>query len=195
MKSYYDRELCVGEGTVSEEQFIRAWVLHEQVVGCLRDRKLIRGALGCVLVAALLLWAGRSLSMPVAAATALVCACGLFFSCKMLPDRVKKEAADIYQSGKILSAPMKLRITCEGFQYTNPYETLEGSWSETAFCAEDDECFAFCENRDRSVLILRKEWISPETCAALSEKLQEIFAGRWQRFRESGKKDGERRGT
>ena len=188
MASYYDRELCTGNGIVSEEAFVKAWRLRACVVGKLQDRKIVRAALICVGTAAGMMGILGMLDAPIAGILFVVSAFGLFGSIYLLPRKMEQEARKIYQSGEIFSLSQHLRITEEGFELTNAYEKLTGYWSETAFCAEDAENFVFCDNRDRTILILPKEWLDSEVEANVSRKMKEIFLGRYQCFGHPSKK-------
>lgn len=180
--SYYNRELCGSECEISKEDFVAGWVLYEKSVGRLRDRKVLISSLVFLFAASVIFLVGGMINFVVAALTAIISLCAIVYFWRILPQKVCETAEFIYEKGKDIFAKQNLTVTCEGFIYENRYEKISGFWSETAFLAQDNDYFVFCENRDRNILILRKNSVEKEKIGEISDKLKEIFYGRYKYF-------------
>lgn len=184
MASYYDKELlCLHEHHVEEAAFCQSRVLEEKAIGILRHRAVkIAVCLAGILILALLLprysATYQTAGFPIVLMVALAALTGylLFFQSRFLME----DAAERYTSNHLLQEPEEIRLTRDGFEIQNQYETITGYWAEKEHCIETTEFFLMLGGRERPVLILSKKGLGEEERRWLSEQFRNIFAARYQ---------------
>ena len=187
--SVYDRELITTTRTLSVEDFENAWMLRERTAGALRDSKamtVIYAVLGVAFLATNIpdmirfQWEAVIVGML----EFLLCAACIIYQQMILPQRIQNQANVMYRSNQVLQETETVILTRDGYTLKNKYETVTGFWSETAFCAENERYMIFCGGLDREMIVVTKEEWSEEQRIAVSEKMQETFAGRYKQVRE-----------
>lgn len=187
--SVYDRELITTTRTLSVEDFENAWMLRERTAGALRDSKamtVIYAVLGVAFLATNIpdmirfQWEAVIVGML----EFLLCAACIIYQQMILPQRIQNQANVMYRSNQVLQETETVTLTRDGYTLKNKYETVIGFWSETAFCAENEQYMIFCGGLDREMIVVSKEEWSEEQRIAVSEKMQETFAGRYKQVRE-----------
>ena len=188
MASFYDKPLFTATQLLSPDEFEDNWMIREKAVGRLKYQKLFLGVLTVLslffLSFALPDLANSRWMRSIAALTyVLFCICMAAYESMILPQRVKMEAVRMYRTNRLLQSETQLTVTRDGYTLKNRYETRTGYWSETAFCAETERSFVFCGGRERDPLIILKDVIPAEEREHFSEKMQEIFSGRYRRLK------------
>lgn len=185
MNSFYDMELVRVTSQLTLETFEQGWVAREKAVGSLRDSRFFTGLFAVLGVMFLIVkipelarfhWENAIVGLL----EFLMCMVCVVYQQIVLPQRVWSDADALYRSNRVLQSRETICLTRDGFTIENPYEQITGYWSETACCAESAQYFVFCGGLDRETIILPKNTMTDEQIARVSEKMHEVFAGRFR---------------
>jgi len=116
--------------------------------------------------------------VPIAAIILAVFGMGYFFTVQ--PQRQKKRGELLFDSNRLLSKENSCLIYRDSLVYENEYEKYTHFWTDFERCTENDRLIVL-SGGERALLVIKKENLSPEKKAMLSNHLSETFAVKYRK--------------
>lgn len=187
MPTFYDEKpIEVLEQTVSAEEYAEAYYTAESSASLISRREIRAGL--CVTLAVLCassipIYRTRFSTFfgPVCGILAFLGLAAVFFF--LQPSDIRDWAKRVFQSNRLLALPQKISVYRDSIVLESDKECFTEYWTDFVRCTETPTLFALIGGRERSLLIVKKEGLSPEQTERISTCLFNAFAARYQKFR------------
>lgn len=97
------------------------------------------------------------------------------------PREIERWAAELFRSNALLSLPQRISVYRDSVVIESERERILEYWTDFAGCLEDRKAFVFAGGRERNLLVIKKQGLSPEQTQRLSEHFSAAFAFRYQK--------------
>lgn len=187
---YESKPIDVIGQTLTDAEYARAYSAAEGMLSPFRRRGIQAGIClsAAVLFASVIpLYRAKFTTFfgPICAIVLCVAFAALFYFYQ--PRETERWAAERFRSGALLSLPQKISVYGDRAVVETERERILSYWTEFAGCTETETAFVFVGGRERSLLILKKQGLSPERIRRLSEHFSAVFV---RRYWKSGRREG-----
>ena len=188
MATYYEGSpIEVVEQTMSEQEYAREYRAAGEILSPFRRRGVKAGlCLSAALIIASVIPFYRTkfstVFVPVCGVVLCIAFAALFYFYQ--PAEIERWAAELFRSNALLSLPQKISIYRDSVVVKSERERILEYWTDFAGCLEKKNAFVLAGGRERPLLIIKKQGLSPEQIRRLSEHFSETFA---LRYRKSGR--------
>lgn len=172
--------------TINSKDFQNAYILAEQFISPLHHREVKAGF--CLTIAALI---GSSIPcyaihyasywIPIGA-IAVMLALAVFFYVQQ-PRIIKKWAAQVYDSNRLLGFTNTIIFYRDCVTIENEYEKILEYWTDFDKCLENPNYYVLTSGVNRSMFVIKKQDLSAEQLAAVSVHLENTFANRYHKYK------------
>ncbi|MBW7572921.1 YcxB family protein [Caproiciproducens faecalis] len=170
------------EQTVGSEDYAEAYYTAQSAVSPMH-RKWVRA--GICLSAAIVI----ASFIPFYRARFFTCwgpACGIVLALALgflfffiQPNDIRKWAAELYRSNRLLELPQKIEIYRDSVVIETSCEKILEYWTDFSKCIETPAAFVVTGGRERDLLLIKKQGLSNEQIKKISEHLAGAFASRY----------------
>lgn len=97
------------------------------------------------------------------------------------PRETERWAADLFRSNALLSLPQKISVYRDSVVIESERERILEYWTDFSGCLENERAFVLTGGRERNLLLIEKNGLSPEQEKVLSEHFSSVFARRYMK--------------
>lgn len=172
--------------TLNSEDFQTAYNLAEQNISPLHHREVKAGF--CLTLAILI---GSSIPcyaihyasywIPIGAIVVMLVAAAFFYVKQ--PRIIKKWAAQVYDSNRLLSLKNQMALYRDSMVIENEFEKATEYWTDFDKCLENSGYFVLTGGTNRGMVVIKKQDLSKEQLDKVSVHLQNAFAYRYRKSR------------
>lgn len=118
--------------------------------------------------------------VPVATCAAMAVLSAFFFF--VMPKAERRRAEKWFSSSPLAALPAKVTVSGDRVVLESECEKITEYFTDFTLCAETDRVIAAIGGRQRYLLIVKKDGLSPGDAEKLSQLFRYAFDGRWYRM-------------
>lgn len=185
MPTFYDNEpieeICQ---TISKDEYKEAFYIGDSAVSPMHTKWVKTGIClsAAIIVGSLLpIYRNNFITFWVPSCAFVIFLLLALYFYYIQPKEIKKWGEKIYITSAFLPLPQKIKIYRDSVVLENEYEKILEYWTDFAKCVETNSFYILTGGRERSLLIIKKNGLTPEQNQNISKHFSNEFALRYMK--------------